>query len=135
MVRNSKIHPYLDIFDEWGNGNVSEANFEEWDDGNRSQNDGWDFSWKIEEDYKCDNTQDESFWYIPEWGNNERTPDEECDDNNMIEDDGWTNCTVDKGYFWEGGDYNSSDTWDILCGDGVILTKELGLCDDNNTDR
>ena len=109
--------------------------FEQCDDNNTEADDGWSPTCQIEDEYECLNEEPYSYWYNPEWGDSVRTPDEEWDDGNDEENDGCTEWEIDRGYSCEGGGRNSNDQWEIKCGDGVILDKDLKFWDDNNTRR
>ena len=110
--------------------------FEQWDDGPRSGGDGWSSTCEIESGYSCVHEVGGSYCYIPNWGDTKKTPDEEWEDNNNVDDDGCTNCLINRGYSWEGGDRDSPDTsCEIRWGDGVMLEIDPKLWDDNNTIR
>ena len=126
----------IESFDKCGNGLLSPTMFEECDDENNRNSDGWNSRWEKEEGFICINDPLPSYCYKDIWGDTKKTPGEEWEDNNNVDDDGWTNCTIDRGYSWEGGDRDHPDSsCEIICGDGILFQGDPKIWDDNNTVR
>ena len=68
----------------------------------------------------------------PIWGDGVLiSSDEGCDDGNLYDGDGWTEeCVVETGWDCTGGSMTSTDVWEEICQDGLVVGSEK--CDDKN---
>jgi cysteine-rich repeat protein len=56
------------------------------------------------------------------------------DDGDLIDGDGWDlSWTIEAGWTCNGGSPTTADTWIDICGDGLVMNRPMGKCDDGNT--
>lgn len=118
----------------WGDG-ILKTPVEECDDGNSVSNDGWSNICKLESGFSCSTVASN----IPATlcddlcGDGKRYSSAGCDDGNTINGDGWSSsCIVESGYTCIGGSPTTSDSWSIVCGDGVNPGTDSTKWDDGN---
>ena len=126
-----------DKWDEiWGDGIRFNSNSTYCDDGNKNNGDGCNSSWSIEVGWSClGGTTSNKDICTEIWGDGIRfnTVNTYCDDSNNSNGDGWSsNCLIETGWKWSGGNSSTLDICKEIWGDGIRFNTNSAYCDDGN---